>query len=127
MTDLVSSATIERPGGWWVPLASKTSLLLMKLKAAWDREWRLERVTSNDPVREREKVVKDLSDILALIDAEDDGPPLDVELLGSWFEQHPQLRRVLERTSEDRRGYDFYDREKGPVKRKVDDVLELTR
>ena len=35
--------------------------------------------------------------------------------------------RVLEGTAEDRRGYDFYDRDAGPVKRKVVDLLELTR
>ena len=127
MGDLIGPSTVERPGGWWVPLPSRTALLVMKLKAAWDRQWRLDNGRSRDPDREREKVVKDLADILALVDVGDEGPPLDIDLLGGRFEQHPQLRDVLEGAAEDRRGFDFYDREAGPVKRRVEDVLELVR
>ena len=127
MADLVSSTTVLRPGGWWVPLPSRTALLLMKLKAAWDRQWRLDHEKSRDPDREQEKVIKDMADILALVDATEEEPPLDVGMLGSWFEQHPELGEVLEWTAVDRRGYDFYDRDAGPVKKKVEDVLELTR
>jgi hypothetical protein len=127
MEDLVSSTTVLRPGGWWVPLPSRSALLLMKLKAAWDRQWRLDHGGSRDPDWEREKVIKDMADILALVDVGEEDPPLDVEMMGSWFVRHPELVQVLEGIVEDRRGYDFYDRDASPVRGKVGDVLELTR
>lgn len=127
MVDLLGSTTVERPGGWWVPLPSRSALLLMKLKAAWDRQWRLDHGTSRDPVRENEKVVKDLADILALIDSVEEGPSLDLDLLGNWFDEHPQLRGVLDQTAVDRRGFDFYDRDVATVRNKVNNIIELTR
>jgi hypothetical protein len=127
MDDLVSTATVQRPGGWWVPLPSRTSLLLMKLKAAWDRQWRIDHGTSRDPDWEREKVVKDMADILALVDVTEEEPPLEIGVLGTWIDDHQELGQVLDLVSTDRRAYDFYDRDPGVVKRKVDDLLTLTR
>lgn len=127
MVDLVSLVNVVQPGGWWVPLPNRTPLLIMKLKAAWDRQWRLENRKSEDARRDGEKLIKDLADILAIIDSEEDSTPLDFSLIGRFFEQHPQLGQVLERVLEDRRGYDFYDRDIVPLRRKVEAVLELTR
>lgn len=127
MASLVGEATVVRPGGWYVPIPGRTSLLLMKLKAAWDRQWRLDHGTSRDEGREREKVIKDEADVLALVDAEDDERPLNIRVLGSWFEEHPELGDALEATAGDRRAYDFYDRDRGPVERRVRDLIGLTR
>ncbi len=127
MAPLVGEAIVLRPGGWYVPIPRRTSLLLMKLKAAWDRQWRLDHGTSRDAGREREKVIKDRADILAIVDADGDEHPLDIQMLGAWFEDHTELGDVLEATGEDRRAYDFYDRDRGPVERRVRDLVELTR
>ncbi len=127
MNELVSSARVIRPGGWWLPLPDRNALLIMKLKAAWDRQWRLEMEKSEDAGRDEEKLIKDLADILAIIDSEADTAPLDIDIIGRYLNDHPQLRGVLERVVVDRRGYDFYDRDAGPVRRKVENVLALTR
>lgn len=127
MALLVGEATVVRPGGWYVPIPNRTSLLLMKLKAAWDRQWRLDHGTSRDAGREQEKVIKDEADILALVDADDDEHPLDIQMLGSWFEKNPELGDALETTAGDRRAYGFYDRDRAPVERKVRNLIEMTR
>ena len=57
MYDLVSSARIVKTGDWLVPLPARSSLLIMKSKAAWDRQYRLDKGSSRDPQRDEEKLV----------------------------------------------------------------------
>ena len=83
-----------------VPVPTRSLLLLMKMKAAWDRKWRLDKGQSSDPGRERGKLEKDYSDILALIDPERGGTTLDLSLLGSEINKLPFLKDVLERTKQ---------------------------
>jgi len=79
-----------------VPVPERTALLITKIKAAWDRKARLDSYKSPDPEFERGKIIKDYSDILALIDREKGGNELDLEYLSSMLERHPFLWSVLD-------------------------------
>ena len=93
-----------------VPVPERTRLLLMKLKAAWDRAWRLDHGTSADPDREKGKLIKDLADVLALVDPSAGGREVDHILLGTMLERHPFLAGTLRRAGQDRSGVGFYGR-----------------
>lgn len=80
-----------------VPVPSRTVLLMMKIKAAWDRCWRIENGRSSDPDWENGKLIKDRSDILALIDPDKGGSDIRVDLMGVYFQQHPFLMDVIDR------------------------------
>ncbi|MBM4248163.1 MAG: hypothetical protein FJ149_01745 [Euryarchaeota archaeon] len=84
-------------GGVSVPVPSRTGLLVTKMKAAWDRGWRLENAKSADPEYETRKLVKDNSDIIALADREKGGKTLDLNLLGGLLDRYQFLKAVLER------------------------------
>ena len=84
-------------GGMPVPVPSRTGLLVTKMKAAWDRGWRLENEKSADPEYEVRKLVKDYSDIISLVDQERGGRTLDLGLLGRMLDRHVFLKPVLER------------------------------
>jgi len=51
-----------------LPVPERTTLLVLKAKAAWDRNYRLRNGTSPDSEWERGKLHKDRGDILALLD-----------------------------------------------------------
>lgn len=63
-------------------------LLIFKCKAAWDRSTRLANGSLRDPLWERSKFIKDLSDIIALIDTNE---TMDIGYLGRFFEQYSFL------------------------------------
>ncbi|MCK4718989.1 MAG: hypothetical protein KAT70_09990, partial [Thermoplasmata archaeon] len=77
---------------------TRSLLLMMKLKAAWDRNWRIENDKSRNPSWERGKLEKDHSDILALIDPARGRQELDLSFLGNELNSRPFLREVFERT-----------------------------
>ena len=83
--------------GLTTPVPSRSMLLVMKLKAAWDRQWRVDNGKSADHDWDRTKAIKDLADILALMDPEWGGTDLDVDVLGTQLGRYPVLRTVLER------------------------------
>jgi hypothetical protein len=76
-----------------VPVPDITFLLMMKVKAAWDRKWRLDNGISEDPIWETGKIVKDHSDIIALLECDES---LDIGILGDHFKEYPFLRSVFE-------------------------------
>ena len=82
-----------------VPVPTRSMLLLMKMKAAWDRQWRLDHGRSRDAFREQGKLEKDRSDILALIDPEKGGSELSIGFLGSQLQRLPFLDVVIELVS----------------------------
>ena len=84
-------------GGLTVPVPERTALLITKLKAAWDRRIKLDSYTGiPDRAFQEGKIVKDFSDILALIDPGKGGMELDLQFLDSMLEKHPFLRSVPE-------------------------------
>jgi len=110
-----------------VPVPERSMLLVMKLKAAWDRQWRVDHRTSDDVDYDRTKALKDLADILALIDPEEGGADLDVDLLGSYLEMYPSMRVVLQRIAREPIGAMRYGIPLTQATRTVDRLLSLTK
>lgn len=75
---------------------TRSLLLLLKLKAAWDRTYRVESGTSYAVTMERGKIIKDYADILALIDPEYGGEELNIAFLGEQFTQFDFLKKCVE-------------------------------
>lgn len=82
-----------------------TELWVYKVKAAWDRWYRLDNNTSQDVEWESGKLSKDYNDIVALIDSTE---PLDPTTLSRCFDDFPFLRRVMVSLDEDSSLYSSY-------------------
>ncbi|MEA3557735.1 MAG: hypothetical protein U9R75_00605 [Candidatus Thermoplasmatota archaeon] len=100
-----------------IELADISMMLIFKCKAAWDRARRLENRTSNDPAWDQSKLVKDRSDIIALIDSDE---ILDLGFLGTFFEENEFLEPVIDELT----GYEDaiikYGKDRDAVIRKID-------
>ena len=103
-----------------VPVPNRSVLLMMKIKAAWDRKWRVNNDKSEDPEWDRSKMIKDHSDILALIDIEDEIGQLDIDLLGDFFRDHPFLESVIDDLSRSREAFAKYGIEPDDSRRLID-------
>jgi len=73
----------------------RSLLLLFKLKAFWDRTYRLQHNTSEDASWDQGKCIKDCADILALIDPNFGGTELDLRFLGGQFAHFGFLKNCL--------------------------------
>jgi hypothetical protein len=82
-------------GGAGIPVPNRSILVLLKLKAAWDRSYRLTSQRSNDPSRERGKMIKDYADVLALIDPAHGGREIDLEILGAQISRYGFLKEFI--------------------------------
>jgi hypothetical protein len=115
---LITDYTVFRSlEGQDVPVPTRSLLLLMKMKAAWDRKWRLDNGRSRDLGRERGKLEKDYSDILALIDPERGGTTLDLSL--------SFLKDVLERTKQSPDAATKYEVSREEAGRIIDGLTDL--
>jgi hypothetical protein len=83
-----------------------TLLALFKMKAAWDRSYRLETGSSPDPAYERTKLVKDRADVLALLDA--GRGPLDARFAKATLDRFSFLVQVIDDTRADGDAHEFY-------------------
>ena len=83
--NILAGNTVTRPirGGAGMRVPNRSMLVFLKLKAAWDRWYRLYSGRSLDARYERGKMIKDCADILALIDPMQGGRQIDLEILGS--------------------------------------------
>jgi len=73
----------------------RSLLLLFKLKAVWDRTYRIQHNTSEDALWDQGKSIKDCADILALIDHNFGGNDLDLGFLGEQFSRFCFLKDCL--------------------------------
>ena len=81
-----------------IAVPNRAVLVLLKLKAAWDRTYRIEHgIPLFDEQWERSKMVKDCADVLALIDPDCGGYEIDLEILGREIERFDFLREQLRR------------------------------
>ncbi len=88
---------------------TRSLLLLFKLKASWDRAYRIENETSDDIDRERGKLIKDYADIIALIDPSQGGREIEINFLGEKLEDFYFLRDCLRRIPENRDAVEMYN------------------
>jgi hypothetical protein len=89
----LESRKIEKEIVFNVP--ERTLLLLLKLKAAWDRNYRITHGSSLNPDWEASKVVKDQADIIALLDKRKGGDELNINFLGELISKYPFLLSTL--------------------------------
>jgi len=94
--DLVTGRTIpKRLAQGTVAVPTRALLILFKLKAVWDRSYRLSQGTADNTEYTRGKVEKDIADIIALLDSSIVDDDLDLQFLGDKMREYPFLREVL--------------------------------
>jgi hypothetical protein len=96
-----------------MPVPNRTILLVFKLKAAWDREYRVANGTSLDPEWEGFKALKDRADVISLLDPKYGGDEVDPNLLGEILHDYPFLLILLDRIADDHNAVQFYGRMDG--------------
>ena len=83
-------------GGSEIAVPNRSMLVFLKLKSAWDRNYRIEH---GNPFiseeRERLKWIKDCADILALIDPGSGGREIDLEILGREVSHYTFVKDIL--------------------------------
>lgn len=78
-----------------VKIPTRSLLLLFKVKACYDRATRLDTGTSTDTTYDEDKLVKDRSDVLAILDSGTSRPDWEIGFLGEQNRQLPFLVDVL--------------------------------
>ena len=96
--------------GFPVIVPEQTLLVIFKLKAAWDRSFRIQNGRSSDEEWETGKLKKDRADILALIDPENRDTEIDIQYLGERLQEHPFLVQMLREIPEDMDAINMYRR-----------------
>ncbi len=95
--DILDGHTAEKKlrGKVSVNVPERSLLLLFKLKACWDREYRIKQGTSHDFEWEQGKLTKDYADVLSLLDPAHGGRDLNLEFLGKQFTVFEFLKPCL--------------------------------
>jgi hypothetical protein len=87
--------------GFSVVVPERTLLITFKLKAAWDRSFRIQNGLSSDEEWEKGKLRKDRADILALLDPAAGGRTIDIQYLGERLHSYPFLTESLRKIPDD--------------------------
>jgi len=95
--------------------------MIFKLKAAWDRSFRIQNETADDEEWEKSKLRKDRADIIALIDPDAGGTEIDIQYLGERLRENPFLVEVLREIPSDIDAVNMYGRMK---QKEVRDSIE---
>jgi hypothetical protein len=112
--------------GFFVTVPERSLLLLLKLKAAWDRAYRIEEYASHNEDWEKGKLRKDRADILSLIDPRNGGSDLDLMFLGDMVRKYEFLVEVLKIISDDRDALQMYGgMNPEDARHAIDDLLRL--
>jgi len=95
--DILHGNTVLRAirGTTEMMVPNRSLLVVLKLKAAWDRSYRLVTSRSPDSSWERGKMIKDYADILALIDPKYGGREIDLEILGTHISRAGFLKELI--------------------------------
>jgi hypothetical protein len=96
--------------GHTIQVPNRTLLTFFKMKAAWDRRYRLDHGSSHDPEWEKGKVMKDHSDILALLDPKSGGREIEINELGRLIDSHAFLGCIFDQIADDAEAIDWYER-----------------
>ena len=125
---LLNGRTVTREilSGCSVTIPDRSLLLLMKLKAAWDRAYRIQEHTSEREDWEKGKLRKDQADILSLIDPRAGGTDLDLMFLGEMIRRYPFLTGTFTAILDDRDAIQMYGQmDQETARTVVADVLRL--
>ncbi|WP_253488345.1 hypothetical protein [Methanocalculus alkaliphilus] len=127
---LLNGRTIQKeitPGSL-VTIPDRSLLLLLKVKAAWDRAYRIQQNTSDNEDWEKGKLRKDRADILSLLDPHNGGMELDIMFLGEMMQLYPFLLDVISIIPDDRDALQMYghmNRETAQIV--IGDLLRIIR
>ncbi len=101
--------------------------MLFKLKASWDRAYRIDSETSDDMEWERGKLIKDYADIIALLDPVHGGTELDFNFLGEKLGDFDFLKECLRKIPETHDAIVKYNRmDQRNVRETIERLLKLT-
>ncbi len=113
-------------GGIEMAVPNRAALLVLKLKAIWDRHYRIVHVTSNNIEWETGKLIKDHADILALIDSNYGGNQIEISVLGELLEKYPFLEESLISVYDSDEGIEKYGRmSQNDAKTVIDRMISL--
>lgn len=95
--DILTNNTVRKTirGRAEIAVPNRAVLVLLKMKAAWDRSYRIDKGISYDELYEKGKMIKDCSDILALIDPEHGQREIDLEIFGREISRVKFLKDIL--------------------------------
>lgn len=110
--DLLNGNTIIKMirGGIPAHVPTRSLLLLLKLKASWDRAYRIESGKSDDPEWEHGKLIKDYADVIALLDPMHGGAEIDLNFLGEKLNEFDFLKDCLRIIPENNDAVEKYNR-----------------
>jgi hypothetical protein len=112
--------------GFSVIVPEQTLLMIFKLKAAWDRSFRIQNGRSSNMEWEKAKLGKDRADILSLIDPDVRGTEIDIQYLGERLQDYRFLEGTLREISDDIDAINFYGRiTQDKVRHSVEALLQL--
>lgn len=124
-TILDGNTEVKDFSGVGVPVPTRSLLILFKLKAVWDREYRIRHDSSHDVEWERAKLVKDYADILALVDPKKGGHDIDIEFLGTMLDEFPFLGDYLEKAKENLGAIGKYETTPKEAREFIDKLVAL--
>jgi hypothetical protein len=111
-----------------VIVPERTLLMIFKLKASWDRSFRIQNGTSIDEEWERGKLCKDRADILALLDPAAGGTETDISYLGERLNEYSFLGEMLREILNDKDAINMYRRmNQTEAKELIERLLLLAR
>lgn len=114
--------------GFPVIVPEQTLLIIFKLKAAWDRSFRIQNCRSSDAEWETGKLKKDRADILALIDPGVRDTEIDIQYLGEKLQEYPFLVQMLQEIPEDVDAINMYRRmSQEDVRARIENLLLLAQ
>lgn len=106
---------------------TRSLLMLFKLKASWDRAYRIDTETTDDPEWERGKLIKDYADIIALLDPMYGGTEIDPDFLGEKLGDFDFLKGCLRKIPETHDAIVKYNRmDQRKVRETIERLLKLT-
>ncbi|ABE52890.1 Hypothetical protein Mbur_2013 [Methanococcoides burtonii DSM 6242] len=105
-----NTETRQIRGGIEMAVPNRATLLVLKLKAVWDRNYRIAHGTSDDIEWETGKLIKDYADVLALIDPDHGGEQIEISVLGRLMEKYPFLEKCITSAYNSDEGIEKYGR-----------------
>ncbi len=124
---LIENSEIRQIGNISFRIPNRSVLLILKLKASWDRHYRISHNISHDNEWEQGKLLKDYGDILALIDPHMGGQEIRFDILGEFLSEYSFLKDCLLRLMNTNNPFTFYNRISYQDGRKViQTLLEMT-
>jgi len=113
-------------GGIEMAVPNRATLLILKLKAVWDRNYRIVHGASDNVEWETGKLIKDRADVLALIDSNYVGDLIEISVLGKLLEKYPFLEESLTSVYDSDEGIEKYGRmSQNDAKNIIDQMISL--